>query len=86
MIGKYNIKFNLKDDQFIICEIIDNGIGRKRAEEIKKMKSLGLKHDSKGMQLVKDKIDILRQQFKSEIFIELSDVKDRYDSVWAQRF
>ena len=35
-----------------------------------------LKHDSKGMQLVKDKIDVLKQQFKSEIFIELFDLTD----------
>ena len=71
---KIDIKFILKNDQSVVCEITDNGIGRKRAEEIKKMKSLELKHDSKGMQLVKDKIDVLKQQFKSEIFIELLDV------------
>ena len=71
---KIEIKFSLINEQSLVCEITDNGIGRKRASEIKEFKSLEIKHQSKGMQLVKDKIDVLKQQFKSEIFIELSDV------------
>ena len=56
-------------------------MGRKRAAERKKEKSLEIKHDSKGMQLVKDKIDILKQQFRSEIFIELFDITNNKDEV-----
>ncbi len=72
---KININFQLKNEQFIICEVTDNGIGRKRAAEIKEMKSVELKHKSRGMQLIKDKIEVLRQQFKSEVLIEISDVQ-----------
>ncbi|MEO8416095.1 MAG: two-component regulator propeller domain-containing protein [Ginsengibacter sp.] len=67
------IKFSLINEQSIVCEITDNGIGRKRAKEIKEMKLFELKHNSKGMQLVKDKIDILKQQFTSDVSIEISD-------------
>jgi hypothetical protein len=74
---KIDISFQLKDDQFIICEVTDNGIGRKRAGEIKQMKSLDIKHHSRGMQLIKDKIDILKQQFKSDVSIEIDDVKNK---------
>ena len=71
---KIDISFRLENDDSIVCEVADNGIGRKRAAEIKERRSLEIKHQSKGMQLIKDKIDILKQQFKSDILVELSDV------------
>ncbi|MEO8111896.1 MAG: histidine kinase, partial [Ginsengibacter sp.] len=71
---KIDVSFRLKNDDSIICIVTDNGIGRKRAAEIKKMKSVELKHHSKGMQLIRDKIDILKQQFRSEVLIEIDDV------------
>lgn len=71
---KIYINFQMKGEQFIVCEVVDNGIGRKRAAEIRQAKSVEIKHKSRGMQLIKDKLDILRQQFKSEVLIEISDV------------
>ena len=71
---KIHINFQVKEDQFIVCEVVDNGIGRKRAAEIKQAKSVEVKHKSRGMQLIKDKLDILRQQFQSEVLIDISDV------------
>jgi ligand-binding sensor domain-containing protein/putative methionine-R-sulfoxide reductase with GAF domain len=76
---RIHISFQLKEDQFIICEVTDNGIGRKKAAEIKNAKSLDIKHNSKGMQLIKDKIDILKQQFKSDVSIEIADVTNIND-------
>ncbi len=71
---KIDISFELKNDESIICIVTDNGIGRKRAAEIRKMKSVEIKHQSKGMQLIKDKIDVLKQQFKSDVLVEIYDV------------
>lgn len=71
---KIDILFHLKNDDSIVVEITDNGIGRKRAMEIKKARMLEIAHESMGMQLIKDKIDVLKQQFKSEIFIDVYDV------------
>ncbi len=82
---KININFQLKNEQFILCEVTDNGIGRTRAAEIKEMKSVELKHKSRGMQLIKDKIEILRQQFKSEVLIEISDVLSNTGEICGTR-
>ncbi|MEP6951228.1 MAG: histidine kinase [Ginsengibacter sp.] len=71
---KIDIRFHLKNDQSVICDITDNGIGRKRATEIKRTKSLEIGHQSRGMQLVKDKIDVLKQQFKGDVSVEIHDV------------
>ncbi len=71
---KIDISFELKNDESIVCIVTDNGIGRKRAAEIRKTKSVEIKHQSKGMQLIKDKIDVLKQQFKSDVLIEIYDV------------
>ena len=73
---KISISFRLENDQSIIVKIIDNGIGRQKAEEIKQKKLVDVKHESRGMKLIKDKINILKEQFESEIFIELSDVNN----------
>ena len=71
---KIDISFHLKDEQSVICEITDNGIGREKAAEIRRAKLLQIKHESRGMQLIKDKIDVLKQQFKSEVSVQLFDI------------
>jgi ligand-binding sensor domain-containing protein len=71
---KIDISFQLKNDESIICEVTDNGIGRERAAEIKKMRSVPMEHKSRGMQLVRDKIDVLKQQFTGDVSIEIFDV------------
>ena len=74
---KIDIVFHLKNNDSIVCVVTDNGIGRGKAKEIKNARPLALKNqESKGMQLVKDKIDVLKHQFKSEISIEVYDITD----------
>jgi ligand-binding sensor domain-containing protein len=78
---KIDIIFHLKHDESIVCVVTDNGIGRRKAKEIQNARALAINHESKGMQLVKDKIDVLKQQFKSEISIEVYDVTDMHGEV-----
>ena len=73
---KIDIIFHLKNNDSIVCVVTDNGIGRGKANEIKNARPLAINHESKGMQLVKDKIDVLKHQFKSEISIEIYDITD----------
>ncbi len=76
---KIDICFKLLGDESIIVEISDNGIGRKRAAEIKKLRSIDVIHHSKGMQLIKDKIEVLKQQFKSGVSIRIEDIEKSGD-------
>jgi len=79
--GKVEIHFSLPDERTLQCEIVDNGIGRHRSEEIKKMKSVNVKHQSKGLQLIKDKSEILKQQFGKEVVIEINDIMNDANEV-----
>lgn len=82
---KIGIHFSLSDERTLQCEIIDNGIGRCKSEEIKKMKSVDIKHQSKGMQLIKDKSDILKRQFNKEVLIDINDVMNEASEVTGTR-
>ncbi len=57
--GKLEIKFT-KSGHVLKCVIDDNGIGRKKAKEIKERKQLS--HQSMGMTVTQDRIDILNEQ------------------------
>lgn len=62
-IGKGNIEisFNI-DKDMLICSIKDNGIGRKKSQEIKS----GHKHKSFGMDITKQRINLLSKIFFDE--------------------
>jgi ligand-binding sensor domain-containing protein len=57
--GLLLIKFS-KDGSILKCVIDDNGIGRTQAKEIKERKQLS--HQSMGMNVTQDRIDILNKQ------------------------
>jgi len=57
--GLLTIKFS-KEGSVLKCIIDDNGIGRKKAKEIKERKMLS--HQSMGMNVTQDRIDILNKQ------------------------
>jgi len=57
--GKLEVRFS-KSGSVLKCVIDDNGIGRKRAKEIKERKQLA--HQSMGMGVTQDRIDILNKQ------------------------
>ncbi len=57
--GRLIIKFS-KTGSVLKCIIDDNGIGRKKAKEIKERKQLS--HQSMGMAVTQDRIDILNEQ------------------------
>ncbi len=82
---KIDINIRAKGEGNIVCDVVDNGIGRKRAAEIKQMKSVDIGHKSRGMKLVSDKIEILKQQFESEVSIDISDVTSHDGEICGTR-
>jgi ligand-binding sensor domain-containing protein len=60
--GFLSIKFS-KEGSVLKCTIDDNGIGRKKAKDIKERKQLS--HQSMGMNVTQDRIDILNKQNNS---------------------
>jgi ligand-binding sensor domain-containing protein/putative methionine-R-sulfoxide reductase with GAF domain len=57
-----NIYFKKQSEDVFQCVVDDNGIGRKRALELKEEQSKTKRHVSKGMSICKDRIDLLQKQ------------------------
>ncbi len=75
--GMVKIDFRLKDDYTILCTVTDNGIGRKRAKEIKEKEKAYL-HQSKGTAITEDRLRLLHNsRFREKVFVFTSDlIKD----------
>ena len=74
--GKITIEI-VKEGGIISCSLMDDGIGRKRAMEIKNQKSTA--HKSIGMQVTKDRLDLLNRQMKTDINVSVIDLIDNND-------
>ncbi len=74
--GKKYLKINIypKDKNFFIIEIIDNGIGRKRAEEIKKGRTF--RRDSVGIKLSEERLRYFSKKFAGNYKIIFEDLHD----------
>ena len=71
--GHIRIDFKKKGN-FLQCTITDDGIGRKRAMEIKKQNGLGIK--SRGMLITKERLDILNKPGKEKYNVKVTDLND----------
>lgn len=71
-IGELSIHFE-EQGEYIKCTIEDNGIGREKAEEIKKSKLMS--HQSMGMRITKDRLNLLSQNKCKIDFIDLKNEK-----------
>ena len=63
----------LKQNNHLICEIIDNGIGRKAAMEFKTNNAI--EYQSKGMELTAKRIKLLNKSIGEEIEIKIEDIE-----------
>ncbi len=59
---RLNIVFTRINEDVFRCVIDDNGIGRKRSFELKAEQSKTRRHESKGLKISKDRIDVLQKQ------------------------
>lgn len=70
--GTLEISITKKDTETVSILIIDDGIGRKKSQELKTKNQLRQK--SKGMSTIKDRITILNSMYKERISVDVSDV------------
>ena len=74
---KVDIKFNLTQDDILVCTIQDNGIGREAASRLQQAAGNGKQHKSKGLSLVYERLNILRQQYQQPFEVIITDLTDR---------
>lgn len=77
---KLLIRFSQKQEQ-LVCSITDNGIGREKAAAIKKQKIGSQYFESKGTDLVRQRIQLLKENgaINAQLFIE--DVTDQFSNI-----
>lgn len=70
------VRISLKiDNGFIVCTIEDNGVGREKAQSIKKAKSA--EHQSLGYKITSQRIELLNTMFKEKFNITYFDLTDQ---------
>lgn len=72
-IGKISIEFEL--GEVLICTITDNGIGRKRAREIRQRQRAD--HESFSVQAIRKRFEILRQHYQEDIGFDYEDLEEK---------
>ena len=70
--GRLGIRFSANAN-ILECEVIDNGVGRERAEQLRKSKSPG--HQSVAMQVTKERLEALLAKTNVQA-LEISDILD----------
>lgn len=75
--GKINLRFSKIKKKRILCEIEDNGIGRKKAAAYKS-KDL-IRHKSKGTAIVQKRIELLNLKARQKITCETIDLEEYND-------
>lgn len=69
------IQFSLISNR-IVCKIIDNGIGRKKAMELKNTKLDSNKHESMGMKITETRIKLLNELYDDSFVVDIKDLTD----------
>ncbi len=75
---KLILRFSLFADDTLLATITDNGIGREASAKLKlnNGKSL-LQHESKGMQMIHQRLQLLQQQYDKPFEVAVSDITDK---------
>ena len=72
--GKLTIRLS-SENNFLICTIVDNGIGREKASEIRRTMPVK-NYKSLGMKITEDRLKILNEINNSKLSVTITDLKD----------
>jgi PAS domain S-box-containing protein len=73
--GKVIIDFEMAEDQ-LICTITDNGVGRKRAMELRKLRFGHSHHRSLGMNILDTRFKLLNELTGKKYHVEVNDLEN----------
>ena len=72
--GVLKMKFEAEIEDVLVCTIEDNGIGRAAARLIAKQSTRG--HKSRGMQIVTERLEVLKQKDNIDISLVIIDLEN----------
>jgi sensor histidine kinase YesM len=73
---KLSIRFSNSSDDFITCTIEDNGIGRARSADIKRGRMNSVTHISKGINIIKERLELMQQKTGKPANVAITDIYD----------
>jgi two-component system LytT family sensor kinase len=79
------IRFELNGQSELRCFIEDNGIGTAASKRLKQNNQGSQEHQSKGLNLVKDRLQILEQQYDQPFRAEMEDILNQDGQVAGTR-
>lgn len=75
------IHFKKISEDVLQCIVKDNGIGIEAAKIMKEARLNGSIQKSKGMQLVKDRLKMLEEQYNKPTFFSIADVQEEHELI-----
>jgi len=81
--GKVEIIISRKEES-LYCVILDNGIGREKATALKAQKP-GNRKRSMGMQITKDRIDMINKLYNTNTSMQIIDLHDEHGNATGTR-
>jgi Histidine kinase len=72
--GKILIALNLKEDKMLIINVLDDGVGRKKAIALKS--KTATRHKSYGMTITSERMDIIRQLYNINTTFAIEDLEN----------
>lgn len=82
--GNLEISISKKDEETVLVAIKDDGIGRKKSQELKTKNQL--KQKSKGMSTIKNRVAILNNMYKKRVAVFVSDVLENGEGTKVELF
>lgn len=71
-----HINWHKKDDHILLCEIIDNGVGRTKSAQLNHNGLKNEAYQSRGMQLCLERVELYRALFNANFSINVYDLYD----------
>lgn len=71
---KLSIRFSNNAEEYLTCIIEDNGIGRQKAESIQKGKITSMVHESKGIGIIRERLELLQQKTGKPASLKIEDI------------
>ncbi len=73
---KLKIRFTNNSEDYLSCIVEDNGVGREKATEIRDKKISSRIHESKGIGIIRERLELLQQKTGKPASVEMEDLFD----------
>lgn len=82
---KLTILFKDVNEEFMVCMIEDNGIGREAAKKFRNGQISSVAHESKGISIVEERLKLFEQKKGKPAHLKFEDLKDAQNNATGTR-